>query len=154
MLDRFSRAVLLAAGADEATADAATRAMQHDIIEQIHQGANIGQNTDAARLGNYVRGIAAVNALYFVTTLDKAFALADAATMIAWQKELVDKHRLKAVCFDWVQGFRHFFTNKPVHKPEDLKGQRIRTPRPKPRCGKRSANKTIVGCADGGGHRR
>jgi len=32
------------------------------------------------------------------------------------------------VCFDWVQGYRHFFTNKPVRTPEDLKGQRIRTP--------------------------
>jgi TRAP-type transport system periplasmic protein len=27
-----------------------------------------------------------------------------------------------------VQGYRHFFTNKPVRKPEDLKGQRVRTP--------------------------
>jgi TRAP-type transport system periplasmic protein len=32
------------------------------------------------------------------------------------------------VCFNWVQGLRHFFTNKPVRKPEDLKGLRIRTP--------------------------
>ena len=34
----------------------------------------------------------------------------------------------KVVCFNWVQGYRHFFTNKPVRTPEDLKGQRIRTP--------------------------
>ena len=27
-----------------------------------------------------------------------------------------------------MQGYRHFFTNKPVKKPEDLKGLRIRTP--------------------------
>jgi tripartite ATP-independent transporter DctP family solute receptor len=102
--------------------------VEEDIIEQIRQGANIGQNTDAARLGNYVPGIAAVNAPYFVTSLDKAFALANAPTMIAWQKELAEKHGLKTVCFDWVQGFRHFFTNKPVRKPEDLSGLRIRTP--------------------------
>ena len=69
--------------------------VEEDIIEQIRQGANIGQNTDAARLGNYVSGIAAVNAPYFVTTLDKAYALADSPTMIAWQKELADKHGLK-----------------------------------------------------------
>jgi len=102
--------------------------VEEDIIEQIRQGANIGQNTDAARLGSYVSGIAAVNAPYFVTTLDKAYALADSPTMIAWQKELADKHGLKTVCFDWVQGFSHFFTSKPVRKPEDLSGLRIRTP--------------------------
>lgn len=102
--------------------------VEEDIIEQIRQGANIGQNTDAARLGNYVPGIAAVNAPYFVTSLEEAYALAKSPTMIAWQQELADKHGLKTVCFDWVQGFRHFFTSKPIRKPEDLSGLRIRTP--------------------------
>jgi TRAP-type transport system periplasmic protein len=69
-----------------------------------------------------------VNAPYFVTSLDKAYALATSPTMIAWQKELAEKHGLKTVCFDWVQGFRHFFTSKPVRRPEDLSGLRIRTP--------------------------
>ena len=32
------------------------------------------------------------------------------------------------VCFDWVQGFRNFFTNKPIRTPDDLAGLRIRTP--------------------------
>ena len=32
------------------------------------------------------------------------------------------------VCFNWVQGFRHFFTNKPIRSAEDLAGLRIRTP--------------------------
>ena len=32
--------------------------VEEDIIEQIRPGANIGQNTDSARMGNYVPGIA------------------------------------------------------------------------------------------------
>jgi TRAP-type C4-dicarboxylate transport system substrate-binding protein len=102
--------------------------VEEDIIEQIRQGANIGQNTDAARLGNYVPGIAAVNGPYFVESMEEAFALADLPTMQAWQDELARQHGLKVVCFDWVQGFRNFFTNTPVRSPEDLAGLRIRTP--------------------------
>ncbi|WP_265519093.1 C4-dicarboxylate TRAP transporter substrate-binding protein [Nitratireductor luteus] len=102
--------------------------VEEDIIEQIRQGANIGQNTDSARLGNYVPGIAVVNGPYFVESLEEAFALADSPTMQEWQQELAEQHGLKVVCFDWVQGFRNFFTNKPIRTPEDLAGQRIRTP--------------------------
>ena len=102
--------------------------VEEDIIEQIRQGANIGQNTDAARLGNYVPGIAVVNGPYFVEDRHQAYALADAPTMIEWQEQLADEFGIRVVCFDWVQGQRHFFTNEPVRTPEDLDGLRIRTP--------------------------
>lgn len=102
--------------------------VEEDIIEQIRQGANIGQNTDSARLGNYVPGIAIVNGPYFVESMEEAFALADSPTMQKWQAELAEQHGLKVVCFDWVQGFRHFFTNQEIRSPEDLSGLRIRTP--------------------------
>lgn len=102
--------------------------VEEDIIEQIRQGANIGQNTDAARLGNYVPGIAVVNGPYFVSSIEEVAALNDSPTMQAWQEELASEHGLKVVCFDWVQGFRNFFLNKEVRTPEDLSGQRVRTP--------------------------
>jgi TRAP-type C4-dicarboxylate transport system substrate-binding protein len=69
-----------------------------------------------------------VNGPYFVDTLEEAYALADSPTMQEWQKELADQHGIKVVCFDWVQGFRHFFTNKEIRTPGDLAGLRIRTP--------------------------
>lgn len=102
--------------------------VEEDIIEQIRQGANIGQNTDSARLGNYVPSMAIMNGPYFVETLDEVWKLAEAPSVVAWQKELEEQHGLKVVCFDWVQGQRHFFTNKPIRTPEDLAGLRIRTP--------------------------
>ncbi|WP_221885626.1 C4-dicarboxylate TRAP transporter substrate-binding protein [Variovorax sp. MHTC-1] len=101
---------------------------EEDIIEQIRQGANLGQNTDSARLGNYVPAIAVMNGPYFAETLEEVAKLRKAPSVLKWQEELASKHGLKVVCFNWVQGYRHFFTNKPVRKPEDLKGQRIRTP--------------------------
>jgi TRAP-type C4-dicarboxylate transport system substrate-binding protein len=48
--------------------------------------------------------------------------------VIKWNQELADKFGFKVLSFSWVQGYRHFFTNKPIRKPEDLKGLRIRTP--------------------------
>ena len=102
--------------------------VEEDIIEQIRQGANIGQNTDSARLGNYVPGIAFMNGPYAVETLEEVAKLREAPTVKKWIDELATKYGLKVVSFNWVQGFRHFFTNKPVRKPEDLNGLRIRTP--------------------------
>jgi TRAP-type transport system periplasmic protein len=101
---------------------------EEDIIEQIRQGANIGQNTDSARMGNYVPGIAVMNGPYFAETLEEVAQLRKAPTVIEWQEELASKFGLKVLSFNWVQGYRHFFTSKPVKTPEDLKGLRIRTP--------------------------
>ena len=101
---------------------------EEDIIEQIRQGANIGQNTDSARMGNYVPGIAVMNGPYFAETLEEVAKLAKAKTVTQWQDELATRHGLKVVCFNWVQGYRHFFTNKPIKTPADLSGLRIRTP--------------------------
>jgi TRAP-type transport system periplasmic protein len=102
--------------------------VEEDIIEQMRQGAAIGQNTDAARLGTYVKGLAVMNGPYFAESLEDVDKLSRAPTVQKWQEELASQHGLKVVCFDWVQGYRHFFTNKPVRKPGELSGLRIRTP--------------------------
>ena len=102
--------------------------VEEDIIEQMRQGANIGQNTDAARLGTYVRGLAVLNGPYFAGSIEEVERLAESPTLRRWQEELAANHGLQVLCFDWVQGHRHFFTNRPVRRPEDLAGQRIRTP--------------------------
>ena len=101
---------------------------EEDILEQIRAGANIGQNTDSARMGNYVPGIAVMNGPYFAETLEDVAKLRKAPTVLKWQEELATKFGFKVLSFSWVQGYRHFFTNKAVRKPEDLKGLRIRTP--------------------------
>src|SRR4030043_2132901 len=54
--------------------------VEEDIIEQIRQGANIGQNTDSARLGNYIPGIAIMNGPYFAETLEEGAKLRNSPT--------------------------------------------------------------------------
>jgi tripartite ATP-independent transporter DctP family solute receptor len=102
--------------------------VEEDIIEQIRQGANIGQNTDSARMGNYVPGIAIMNGPYFAENLEEVAKLKESPTVKAWLEQLSSQYGIKVLSFSWVQGYRHFFTNKPVKTPEDLKGLRIRTP--------------------------
>lgn len=101
--------------------------VEEDIIEQIQGGANIGQNTDAARLGQYVEEIAVVNAPYFVDTLEEVEALRESETMQGYLAEL-EEQGLKVISFNWVQTHRHFFTNREINTPADLNGLRIRTP--------------------------
>ena len=102
--------------------------VEEDILEQIRAGANVGQNTDSARMGNYVPGIAVMNGPYFAETLAEVEKLKKMPTVKVWLDELANKYGFQVLSFSWVQGYRHFFTNKPVRKPEDLKGLRIRTP--------------------------
>jgi TRAP-type C4-dicarboxylate transport system substrate-binding protein len=69
-----------------------------------------------------------MNGPYFAETIEDVAKVADSPTVKGWVAELANQHGLQVVCFDWVQGQRHFFTNRPVRRPEDLAGLRIRTP--------------------------
>uniref|UniRef100_A0A7C3RN38 DctP family TRAP transporter solute-binding subunit n=1 Tax=Dictyoglomus thermophilum TaxID=14 RepID=A0A7C3RN38_DICTH len=102
--------------------------VEEDILEQIRQGANVGQNTDAARMAMYLPEIGVMNCPYFVDSVDEVAKLKKMPTVHNWLKTLEEKYGFKVLSFTWVQGFRHFMTNKPIRKPEDLKGLRIRTP--------------------------
>jgi TRAP-type transport system periplasmic protein len=102
--------------------------VEEDVIEQIRQGANIGQNTDSARMGNYVPEIAMINGPYFVENLAEVAKLRASATIKKYLDDVASKYGLKVLSFNWVQGYRHFFTNKPIKSPADLAGMRVRTP--------------------------
>ena len=102
--------------------------VEEDILEQIRQGANVGQNTDAARLGTYVKDMQVMNGPYFVETLDEVQKLNTLPIVKQWKEELEKTQGFKVLSFFWVQGFRQTITNKPIRKPADLNGLRIRTP--------------------------
>jgi TRAP-type C4-dicarboxylate transport system substrate-binding protein len=102
--------------------------VEEDIIEPIRAGANLGQNTDSARMGNYVPEIAVMNGPYFVSDYNEVFKLGDLPVVKSWKARLENEFGIKILSFYWVQGFRSMVTNKPIRKPEDLNGLRIRTP--------------------------
>ncbi len=101
--------------------------VEEDILEQAKEGVNVGHNTDSARLGMYVKEMAVMNGPYFVDNLAEVEKLKDSATLKKHIDE-IEGFGLKVLSYNWVQTHRHFFTNKEINTPEDLKGLRIRTP--------------------------
>lgn len=102
--------------------------VEEDIIEQIRQGANVGQNTDSARLGNYVPEIAVMNGPYFADSLEEVQTLRTLPTVDGWLSQLEEEYGIKVLSFSWVQGFRNLLTNVPVRSPADVDGLRVRSP--------------------------
>ncbi len=102
--------------------------VEEDIIEQLRRGVPVGQNTDGARLGNYVRELGVFNGPYFVEDYPTVERLNRLPVVRVWTERLANQYGIRVVCSNWVQGFRHFMTNRPVRQPQDLQGLRIRTP--------------------------
>ncbi|MBO1437648.1 C4-dicarboxylate TRAP transporter substrate-binding protein [Meiothermus sp. CFH 77666] len=102
--------------------------VEEDIIEQLRQGVPVGQNTDGARLGNYVREFGVFNGPYFVDNYQTVERLLRLPVVQTWVDRLANQYGIRVLCFNWVQGYRHFMTNRPVRSPQDLQGLRIRTP--------------------------
>ncbi|MDR1935782.1 MAG: C4-dicarboxylate TRAP transporter substrate-binding protein [Candidatus Accumulibacter sp.] len=100
---------------------------EEDVLEQIRQGANVGWQTDFARLGSYVNGLSVVNAPFFVDNLEEAFKLQGSATIKKLNEELAQKFGIAHISFNWIQGQRHVFANKIAKNPTEMKGMLIRS---------------------------
>jgi TRAP-type C4-dicarboxylate transport system substrate-binding protein len=69
-----------------------------------------------------------MNGPYFVDNYQDVFKLGALPSIKSWKLRLENNYGIKILSFNWVQGFRHMITNKPIRRPEDLNGLRIRTP--------------------------
>lgn len=101
--------------------------VEEDVLEQMKQGTNVGWQTDAARLGNYVNEFSVLLAPYFLENLDEVKALLDSPTIAEWEKKLEEEHNIKVISFAYVQGYRNVFANKKATNPKEMEGLKIRT---------------------------
>lgn len=101
--------------------------VEEDVLEQMKQGTNVGWQTDAARLGNYVNDFSVLLAPYFLESLDEVKALLDSPTIAGWEKQLEEEHNIKVISFAFVQGYRNVFANKKATTPAEMEGLKIRT---------------------------
>ncbi|MCR4708393.1 MAG: C4-dicarboxylate TRAP transporter substrate-binding protein [Clostridiales bacterium] len=100
---------------------------EEDVLEQMRMGANIGHNTDFARLGNYVSELAVFNGPYMLENMDEVKAVRDLDCFKEWEQRLVNEFGFKILSFAYIQGYRNVICNKEVRTPEDLAGQKLRT---------------------------
>jgi tripartite ATP-independent transporter DctP family solute receptor len=98
-----------------------------DVIEQALAGVNVAVLTDAARMGNYVSDIGIFSVSYFLDSYEEALKALNTPFFQDCVKRLSDGAGIEVLTFNWNGGMRHYWTNKPVKNPADLKGLRIRT---------------------------
>lgn len=97
-----------------------------DVLEQAIVGAGVGIITDPGRLSNYVYDFGVLQAPYVAADYDEVLRLFETDTY----RELCDQIKncgFQILSFNYYQGERELFTKKPISKPEDLHGQRIRS---------------------------
>lgn len=98
-----------------------------DMVDQAQAGANVGTFGDASRFGQFVPEFNVLAAPYAFTSVDELDKFVNGPTFAKWNDELAQKTGLTILSFDWYQGARDFLTKKPISKPADLAGVRIRT---------------------------
>jgi TRAP-type transport system periplasmic protein len=97
-----------------------------DVLEQAKVGTDVGIITDPGRLSAYISDFGILGAPYLVADYDESLKLLNTSVF----KDLADqfaKDGLKILAFNYYQGTRHLFTNKPIRTPDDLSGQRVRS---------------------------
>lgn len=84
-----------------------------DVIEQAIQGVNVAVNTDAARMGQYVKDFSIFMMAYFVDNYDEGYAVTQTETFKNWEKEL-KKTWYQDLSFSFMRA-RHFMTTNQQH---------------------------------------
>lgn len=97
-----------------------------DVLEQAIVGAGVGIITDPGRLSNYVYDFGVLQAPYIAEDYEEVLKLFETQTYNDLCTE-IQNSGFQILSFNYYQGERELFTKNPVSKPEDLKGQRIRS---------------------------
>jgi TRAP-type transport system periplasmic protein len=98
------------------------------LLEQIKLGAIDFAITGAGIYSNQVPELGLLTLPYLVESYEQGWALYDTSP---WVKEWFEKLHAKniRILAVWEAGFRQITARKPVYKPEDVKGMKIRIPK-------------------------
>jgi len=99
----------------------------NDVLEQIRNGAAIAVLVDAGRLAPFKKELGILSAPYLVDEWTQYAAITSSDPYKQWVEDLAASSGLRLLNYNWFQGTRQMFTNKPVKAAADLKGVRVRT---------------------------
>lgn len=99
-----------------------------DVLEQARAGAPVAVVVDGGRLAVYQKELGVLGAPYLASGYDGIRKVVTSPLFESWVKKLHDGSGLQILSFNWWQGERQLWTNKPVKVPADLNGVRMRTP--------------------------
>ncbi|MEQ8814275.1 MAG: C4-dicarboxylate TRAP transporter substrate-binding protein [Thalassobaculum sp.] len=98
-----------------------------DMMDQAAAGANVGTFVEASRVSVFVPEFNVLVAPYAFNSVDELAKFVESDTFAGWNQQLKKKSGLTLLSFNWYQGARHMLTKKPISKPADLAGVRVRT---------------------------
>ncbi len=98
-----------------------------DMMDQAAAGANVGTFVEASRVSVFVPEFNVLVAPYAFSDVSELATFVESDTFAGWNEKLKEKSGLTLLSFNWYQGARHMLTNKPISKPADLNGVRVRT---------------------------
>ena len=99
-----------------------------DVLEQARAGAGVAVLVDGGRIAPFVREFGILGAPYVADGFPELRMIVTSPLFDRWAERLRTASGHQVLAFNWFQGQRHLLTNKPVSKPADLNGLRMRTP--------------------------
>ena len=101
---------------------------ENEVLQQEKQGSIQMAVTGAGTAGNLVPDISVMDAPYIWKDWEAEKRVLSGPVLDHFGKEFEDGHGLKLLSAAWFYGHRNLTCNKPVRRPEDAEGLKIRTP--------------------------
>lgn len=99
-----------------------------DVLEQARAGAPVAVVVDGGRLAVFQKEFGVLGAPYLASGYEGIRKVVTSPLFEEWVKKLHDASGHQVLSFNWWQGERQLWTDKPVSVPADLAGVRMRTP--------------------------
>lgn len=99
-----------------------------DVLEQARAGAPVAVVVDGGRLAVFQKEFGVLGAPYLASGYDGIRKVVTSDLFEEWVGKLREASGHQVLSFNWWQGERQLWTNKPVTTPADLDGVRRRTP--------------------------